>query len=572
MKKLFALLFSFQLIVTPVFAAGTQNVPGTEEDAYLTTGTGAKGKNGGYDFYVSQIMALATSAVGTSLITNCTTAFKVPSLMILFTGSVAHMASEMLGAKSSNEDHKKRFKDLEIKEAELKSKGDISQKAVLEERLKEEKATLKFLNNRLIWMTAITAIYGTALGFAIAETSIHYIPPTPATPNPFYQFFMGTCKGGGDAKGIQWGTVISLAYGMGASKLGNGGAVSQYGSMLISLLNMAVPTMSKTIGKLYDQPAPRIATIGVAAGLALAITTGLGLRAKKAKENIGKLEKVIAQFKANSENSGTSLDTGSASGSDDDMEDTIGNKSKIKELVETKKKQCLSISNGTADMSEAACGKKLNITQVKAPNGFNLPTMNKVSTLSADMANALASGDDALAGSLAGEIGSYAARVQTELDAVKKAYNEDQKKNKKPEIDFDKSVKEQVAALQGTINDAAKSSNINLAEAAGSNKLDEETPAKDETPVVTTAAPVPAPEIPVDPFAGMGGTEEMDLPEAKTVAAAQSLDDFESTEQDIAKTPETSIFKQLSNRYILNYKKMFETKKSLDPQSPTPTN
>ena len=33
--------------------------------------------------------------------------------------------------------------------------------------------------------------------------------------------------------------------------------------------------------------------------------------------------------------------------------------------------------------------------------------------------------------------------------------------------------------------------------------------------------------------------------------AAQNLDDFESTVEDVSKTSEVSIFKQLSNRYIL---------------------
>lgn len=574
MKKLFALLFSFQLIVSPVLAAevAPTQAPGAEEDAYVTSGAGDKKKNGGYDFYVSQITAIATSALGTSIVTSCKTFWKVPSLALVMAGSIAHIASEFLGAKASNEDHKARLKDLKIKEAELKATGDSSQKAALEQRLVEEKATLKFLKNRATWMTAVSVIYTAAVTSAIIENIIHNIPAYGTIPNTFYLYFVGGCGQSSEGGGlISWGTLLSTAYGMGAGKLG-GGAISQYGTMLITLLNLAVPTLSKTVLNLYDQPIPRIATFGVMLALVATVTSGLYVRVGIAKDNIKKLEKVIAQFKANSEGTPTAIATGETA-SDDEVEDKIKGKNNLKPMVETKKKECLSTANGKADFSEAACAKRLTLTKATIPAGFNLPTMNKINNLSTDMANALANGDEASAGNIAGEIGSYAARAQSELDATKKLYNDLQKKNNKPVMDFDKSVKEQMASIQGAINDAAKSQNMDLASlGSGSNKLDEESSKTSDAPVVTTAAPTTATEIPVDPLAGLGGTEEVTLPEVKTASAAQDLNDFESTEQDISKKPETSIFKQLSNRYILNYTKMFETKKSLEPAKAAPTN
>ncbi len=63
------------------------------------------------------------------------------------------------------------------------------------------------------------------------------------------------------------------------------------------------------------------------------------------------------------------------------------------------------------------------------------------------------------------------------------------------------------------------------------------------------------------------------MPEtAVTGKTAQDLSDFEATEQDIVKTPETSIFKQVSNRYILNYTKMFDRKKGLEDSGQPPEN
>lgn len=83
------------------------------------------------------------------------------------------------------------------------------------------------------------------------------------------------------------------------------------------------------------------------------------------------------------------------------------------------------------------------------------------------------------------------------------------------------------------------------------------------TPEVTTATGGPAVAVPTDPLAGFG-TEETPVDDMSGVAAVkadQSLDEFESTVEDINKKPDVSIFKQLSNRYILNYTKMFDRKK-----------
>ena len=77
-----------------------------------------------------------------------------------------------------------------------------------------------------------------------------------------------------------------------------------------------------------------------------------------------------------------------------------------------------------------------------------------------------------------------------------------------------------------------------------------------------------APAIGVDPLAGLGGTDPAAVSDsgvAGPTEVAQSLDDFESPEQDISKKSDVSIFKQLSNRYILNYTKIFDRRKEPVP-------
>lgn len=640
MNKIFAIFMSLHLILGPVaFAADTPDyggysVPGTEEantgasDAYKKTGTGA---SGGYDFYVSQIMTLATSAIGGSIISQCLEGLKTPSIATFMAGSVVHMMSEILGAKAKNERHHKKLSDLRLKIEDLKKEGDVSQKAALEAMLVEEKDTLKFLENRKKWMIAVTVIYTAAMGLAIAEevyglasgvstgsaactayaasctvaaaecaphcaagiagfiaqvkanyslpeartvltTACASYSPALAGCMSIAQLYLNLVYGGclmlptdGGASMLSWGTLLSLAYGFGSSKLGaGGGQISQYGSMLLTLLNMFVPSFSKLVVSMYNFPIPRSITFGAAAVFSGTVTAGLATREGKARGNISDLEKVIGEFKVNTEGTEGIAIAEVASETDDDETQDPKKKKDPKKLAIDKKKECFSKGAKGFELSSAGCARPIKITKSNFGK-FKFPAIGKVGSMSESMAEALASGNDAQAAEIAGEIGAYAARVKAETDQLKAAYNNIEKKNNRPTKDFDKSIKDQVASLQTSLNQAAAKNNFNLASMAKLSGDEVTTDKSSDTPVVTTSAGEPAVVLPdADPLAGMQGSEEAVEPLAAETKAEQSLDEFESTEQDVSKRPEVSIFKQLSNRYILNYTKLFERKK--DPE------
>jgi len=367
----------------------------------------------------------------------------------------------------------------------------------------------------------------------------------------------------GGALSLSWGTLLSLAYGFGSSKLGSGGGkVSQYGSMVLSLLNLVVPAFSKLVVSMYNFPIPRSITFGAAAVFTGSVTAGLAIREDKARGNVVDLLNVIGGFKLETE--GTQEIIADIRGGDqgpDSNNPNNPNKTKpnIKKLIVNKPKECFSQGASGMEHSASACSRALKISK-PGFNKFNLPAIGKVSGLASDLANALANGDNAKAGALSGEIGSYAARVKAETDDLKARYNEIEKKNNRPVKDFDKSIKAQVASMQSSFKNAA-AGNVDLA-SLGSNDLDAPDEIKDDAPVVTSVAVPGIPQPPVDPFAGMGGTEEYTVDPTPAGKSAQNLDDFESTEQDVSKKSDVSIFKQLSNRYILNYTKMFDRKKA----------
>jgi len=645
MKKIFAILFSFQLILSPVVFAQDQDQDVGFSDAYLKTGTGSQG---GYDFYTNQILVLGTSAIGSSIITQCLEGLKTPSIAAFMAGSLVHIMSEISGAQSKNDRYKKKIKDLEIEEGKLKKEGDVSQKTILEESLQEEKDTRDFLANRKIWMIAITTIYTAAMGLALAEefsglaiqgttqTSLctttqtaiagttcagivvpvgvaacvagylsTNIPLCIANAQASSEGvkaatllhaqarttlasmcagpYMATCKAAGEAQlalvygacqlapvdggssMLSWNSLLTTAYGFGMSKLGSsGGSITQYGSMIISLLSIIVPSISKTVSSAYNFPIPRSITFGASAALTGTVTTGLAIREKIAEENIVKLEKVINEFKiqTNAEKTGIATDPLTSNNSNSDSNQNGTKKYDVKKLQEVKAaKSCFSKSGNQWNHSEKSCANTFKVPKSNLSN-VSFPALRNVSNLASDMAQAVADGDNSKAGKIAGEIGSYAARVREETKKLQTAYNDTMKKEKKPIKDFDAAVKNQVASLQAELNKAAASKNMNLANLGKPLPEEKKTDSDIKASKVTSdegsgAAPA------IDPLAGLGSSEEAPQDTAPLAEAnpEQNLSDFETNEQDISKKNDVSLFKQLSNRYILNYTKIFERKK-----------
>ena len=649
MKKIFSLLLSFQLIIAPAAMAnetpdyGGYQLPGTEEtgrdatagmgDAYLKTGTGS---SGGYDFYVNQILVLATSSIGSSILTQCLEGLKTPSIATYMAGSLVHIASEILGAKAKNDRSKKKLKEIKLNEEKLLKKGDSGQKAALEQALKEELDNEDFLRNRKNWMTAITAIYTAAMGLAIAEeiyglasgwstgtalcsaaaakcvagyaacfphceagigaliawTKANIsLPEMRSASNTFCASFAPNSEGclgfanlyinlvwgsclllptDGGASMLSWSTLLSMAYGFGMANVGSGdqgGQISQYGSMLVSLLSLLVPSLSKTVAAAYNFPIPRSITFGASAALSGAVALGLAHREKVAIKNIVKLENTILNFEVTSTSSNALRVANDTYQQGGDKEDAELKKNNVKELTKVKEKNCIGKNGNSWDVSPNSCGKSFKVSKANFGK-INIPTLNNVSNLASDMAQSLANGDEAGANRIATEIGTMAARVKQETEKLQAQYNDIQKKDKKPTLDFNKEIKARVASLQGELHKAAASKNMNLASLGPAVPISE-SQAKETAPEVTTAA-VPEIALPeVDPLAGLGSEGTQDATGTGMDAAASagpqhSLDDFESTVEDISKKSEVSIFKQVSNRYILNYMKFFNAKKEAE--------
>jgi hypothetical protein len=172
----------------------------------------------------------------------------------------------------------------------------------------------------------------------------------------------------------------------------------------------------------------------------------------------------------------------------------------------------------------------------------------------------MAQGDMQKADVLAAEIGSYAAKVRDINDKLQAKYNEEEKKAGRPTNDFGKSIKAEVASMQASLNDALAQNK--MAPLPDMNSSLASVPSKDNNTDSDPVSSAPVVALPnTEPSLGLdsGTVEEVKEP-VKEATLADSLEQFETNVEDINKAPEVSIFKQLSNRYIMNYTKIFDTK------------
>lgn len=632
MKKIMTVLMCFQLITAPLanvgLASDKDNIPQTN-----ISYDQASQHAGGYDFYLKQILALSTGVIGANIITQCHKGMTVPSIAVYMAGAVANVASELLGSKSQNERHKARMSEIEVSQKFVKENvsGGEFQKEALNQRLKEEKDTRDYLKDRATWQTAISAIYWTAMGLAIAEQMTGYLSATaaanaaclaasvgpqaamaagcPATvilgtqaaqaagpagnpaprtagmgtcaPLTFYapfciqhleaylKFTYGACAlqpTDGGASMLSMTKILGMGWQVANTSFGGPEGKMSTVSMVTSLLTMMVPKLSKTVAASYNFPIARSITFGASAGLSTAVSVGLWHRHGVAKKNVEKLERAVNQFvRETTETEGFETGTKEQLSKNAVVKSGAAYKSLAKG-VETK--SCLQRKGSSYDYSAKACNDALKLKPVHFNYSGVGPDVLSVSGMAADFANATSSGDMAQANLIAGKLAAQAGNMKRFAEKMQEAYNKQLPKNEKP-VEFEKSIESQVASMQASLQKSATGQEMDLASMGSTDAklLDEQ---KNDAKVESVTATAPSvPEVPVAPDFDFSLDEVNENVQDEQVATISNrLEDFETNENDISKRSDVSIFTQLSNRYLLNYTRIFETKRQLKEAAP----
>lgn len=363
---------------------------------------------------------------------------------------------------------------------------------------------------------------------------------------------------------------------------------SMYMALLTGVMFALLPVLQAKTMIAYSYPIPRAVTFGVSTALVAMILMGLKKRKGQAEDNIKKLEKLLADFDAKTKDDG-GVDLGPSvpdpknpNAFNPNDPNSTAKKYDVKALPNATAlrtpKSCVSDTGSNFEVSEKACSNPVRIARPQFDFEGGVKSLNQVGMMANDFANAVASGDADRADVLAGDIAAQAAKIDAVNKDLKAKLAATQKEKGEKVTDFDADVKSQLGGLQSAFNaEAGKAGLPSLASINDKASLgaDEDKIADD---IKAAGAINGAGGFDPNALGGSGldlskvgeGATTEPVPEEKVASLSESLEGFDTAENDISNQSDVSIFKQVSNRYFLNYTKLFERRKVDPPLAETP--
>ncbi len=429
-----------------------------------------------------------------------------------------------------------------------------------------------------------------------------------AYTNAYHGIAWANCQplsAGGGIKGMLMAKAIKMAYSAGLTRT-SGSPVASYVVMLHGLLQLMVPGLQKLTLASYNYPIPRSVTFAVSAGLATMITTGLGQRIEVAKKNISDMGRVLAQFRTETDDD-TVLETdlpreekdepvkedlmigsGKLAGSSQ-KSNAVNQKSKTsltenKQTAETK--SCLSQEGDQVEYSAKACANPIKLEPAKLAEGKNT-VLEEASRLSTNLAQAFAEGNTEKASIIAADLSSRLTNIKAATQKLQEEQKERMKKEGIELEDFNQSTSRHVASLVGELTNAAKEAKVNINSSeqkafrnesflAANVPVEANSVKKDSVPLIASNGVAVAPSvaekanykmsdlIPFDDASSSQNPESFKLSD-EALKAARSNGYLEIEEQ-LKKNPpkedgiftgrDSSLFKQVSNRYFQYYPRL----------------
>lgn len=504
--------------------------------------------------YAKAVSSMALSSVGSVIITACPNGMRFPSIAIFNGAAIAMVAGDIILAKSYTDYQKKKRSELKLKEEEMKDENGNVQKEILEERLAMEKQELEHIKKRELLHYALGSAMVVGATFAVLEAYTDWIGVNVVVCNPV----------SGEVAGISVSNAILLAWSA-ASGMGGGtsGAGSWFGYLQMGL-SLFTGIYSKLTSAAMSYGSSRAIFMGANSALLFWVAADLSGRKKDVNENVKKLEDLKVKLAKSDTKDG--LATGETP--DTDYKKDIP-KMNIKALATVaESKSCFSMK-GSPSFGSGACSSAVKLNPITYPGGINLPLFQNVAASTVAAANDLSAGNWEGAEVSLADINSKAAQIRKLADEVEKKVNDKLKAEGKPTIDFKAEIAKKVAAIQQDLDNAVAGAGSSLAPAPQST-LGKDVEEKKEDGAASSSAAA-ASEVPM-PSIDLGGfsstSVEDPAPATPTKSIDESLNDYEVAENDISTKTDVSIFKQVSNRYILNYKNFFNEKKTLTPEAP----
>ena len=452
--------------------------------------------------------------------------------------------------------------------------GDLQRKA-LEAQLKDKEEKLKLAEKRSKWIGAANMLFMAALATAALEI----------LPESLLTLPLAMCD---PASGVTISQPLGAAI-VGGYTLITGGGIT--GGMLGAVAGYVLA--GETMKTAMNSAMGRVASFGIVTALVMSAKGEVDKEIKTLKQDIADLKRVIAQFRLETDGDGRNDEdttggatagvaggvTSGASGgtSSGNLAGTTGGAG-VTPLpagqTATSPTRCINSSNQIS----TNCTNPLRLGTPNLSILGGQPELQQVASQGVEMANEAARGNIGKADIAAASLNSQASKIS---DIAK---NELAKANRrlasqgKKLAGTEKEMKDILNSMQSAMNKENAKSGTNLAALGlgGFNDLD---PAKaDKSGLNITGAStdviVKLPETKGDAAAVLPTDSSMDAASATAAAAAKkkaeesakdalgkNLGDYESNDNDISANKETSLWKQVSNRYLLKYERFFERKK-----------
>ena len=583
MRTFLVFLISFQFILGPVASAQTD----ADIDADFTvTSNGDEFRESSSDgkgvkssaLYMKQVLGLGIGVTGSTILMSCTPKPGIWSFYPFMAGSLGFIASELLKAGDQAKFHVRKMSEIKMEMSKLKS-GDVQKKS-LEAARENEIENLNIIKKTKIMSMAITASFLIATGLAITEKTtkigaiaacnstgaVTFGSATLACIKGVLYVYHTVCKPGVatlSKKFINYGIMAAYSA-LSSSASSKTGSIASFVAPALSLVMLQTQAYDSAAFMMFGTPKSRIITFGSFASISGWITGGLIRRQKEIESNIAKLDDVIANYKDPADqNSGIEEDEASGETPEEKIDKTQMMKSKMAMLSKYEvKKRCIVQDGKNINITDKGdCANSLKFPAPKFDLNMKMGVLEEGAKLASEFGNSLARGDQASAELHAASLAKMASRIKKtnqELLAYAKKLPEYEKESLQ---NIEKEISANTSALSSNFEKLAKENGFTP---PVDSSLDSEESSK-SAPLLAAVSPAMGDQMPSIPALDLSQVSE-DSTETKVSDSAPqaTLDDFESTVEDISKTPDVSIFKQVSNRYILNYTKMFERRKEVE--------
>ena len=575
MKKFISIILSFSLMISPL---------GFTSKAIADEG-GSKFMN-----TAGQVVGLAIGTVGSTIMLKCKLGTTKPSLWAFMGGSLVYIYDEIDSATRMVKQMEKKAEYLDT----IKSSGPYGgeyQLAALEAQLKDQEQTLKFIKKRMNLLTVAGVAFGTATALALVEGFFADVPaiciPRPSANSKILGFlstaFSQVASSGGKLN------MNSMATDLGKNLLKK---KPDFKPATDATEIVSVPLMNNGFSR------AAFFTL-LTSWVVFGSINDLKKEEDKVEKNISDVKTMIKNFKEISKSDGGLILPKEDGKGSVVKPNTI---SDIQGAEEDSSKTCI---GSDYSISEAACSNKLKLEKLQLDRSIYSPELISEIQGVQDFTNAVIDGDVKRAETISAGMQNSATRLQKIKEDLLVKINQKLVADGKKPLNLDEEAKKQLKSLTDEFKKQGidiSPSDVSRSDLASSDSSSSSTSSPDGSasgssspqvhsslsPALSSVSPQsgdsseksegdnPKASMNMPSLSeGWGSTDENSEGEKLGFGSSEpgSSERSEGNSQglEIIEDKEASLFKQLSQRYILNYSKIFNSKNQAPEPSPPQT-